>query len=68
MNTTIYKLMTWARSLYCNANGVVDPDAGNVTQPQYFEEEYVAGLTLAPPAYGNLVPLVALYRVKYPEG
>lgn len=73
-NTTIYKLMTWARSLYCNAQGVIDPDSGNVTTVNdlgYFEPAYIAGLTLTPSAassYGNLVPLVALYKIKYPDG
>lgn len=70
-NTTIYKLMTWARSLYCNSNNVADPDAGNVTQPQYFEPAYIAGLTVTPQDtsnYGNLVPLVALYKIDYPDG
>jgi hypothetical protein len=71
-NTTIYKLMTWARTQYCNTYQVVDPDAGNVTKPQYFEPEYIAGLTLAPQdaisKLGNLVPLVALYKIDYPDG
>jgi hypothetical protein len=82
-NTTIYQLMSWAKTLYCNAQGVADPDAGNATGavnpntgatnpvPQYFEPAYIAGLTLtatdASSYYGNLVPLVALYRVKYPD-
>jgi dolichyl-diphosphooligosaccharide--protein glycosyltransferase len=69
---TIYKLMTWARTLYCSTNNVVDPDSGNVTQPQYFEPAYIAGLTLTPSTassnYGGLVPLVALYKIDYPEG
>jgi len=71
-NTTIYKLISWARSQYCTAQGVTDPDAGNVTQPQYFEPAYIAGLTLTPQVaasnYGNLVPLVALYKIDYPQG
>jgi dolichyl-diphosphooligosaccharide--protein glycosyltransferase len=69
-NTTIYKLISWARNQYCAAQGVVDPDAGNVTKPQYFEPAYIAGLTLTPQVaasnYGNLVPLVALYKIDYP--
>jgi dolichyl-diphosphooligosaccharide--protein glycosyltransferase len=83
-NTTIYQLMTWARTLYCSRQGVVDPDGGNATGgvnpdtgetnpvPQYFEPAYIAGLTLAPSdassLYGNLVPLVALYKIDYPDG
>ena len=88
-NTTIYQLMTWARTQYCNAqtnagNTVYDPDAGNATGgvnpntgavnpvPQYFETAYIAGLTLTPSDasshYGGLVPLVALYKIDYPDG
>jgi asparagine N-glycosylation enzyme membrane subunit Stt3 len=71
-NTTIYKLISYARNQYCTAQGVVDPDAGNVTKPVYFEPAYIAGLTLTPQvaasSYGNLVPLVALYKVDYPAG
>lgn len=71
-SATIYKLMTWARTLYCNTNNVLDPDSGNVTQPQYFEPAYIAGLTLTPSDasshYGGLVPLVALYKIDYPDG
>jgi dolichyl-diphosphooligosaccharide--protein glycosyltransferase len=83
-NTTIYQLMTWARTLYCNAQGVIDPDAGNATGavnpttgavnpvPQYFVPAYIAGLTLTPSdansKYGGLIPLVCLYEIKYPTG
>jgi len=83
-NTTIYRLMTWARTLYCNAQGVIDPDAGNATGavnpttgavnpvPQYFVPAYIAGLTLTPSdassKYGGLIPLVCLYEIKYPTG
>ena len=81
-NSTIYQLMTWARTQYCSAQGVVDPDAGNATGavnpttgavnpvPQYFVPAYIAGLTLkssdATSYYGGLVPLVALYKIEYP--
>ena len=77
--------MTWARSLYCQAQGVTDPDVGNATggydpntgvtgppTPEQFTPVYIAGLTLSPSdassLYGGLVPLVALYRVNYPDG
>jgi len=40
--------------------------------PQYFEPAYIAGLTLTPSdassLYGGLVPLVALYKIDYPNG
>ncbi len=68
-NCTIYKLMSWTRNLYCTTNNIVDPDSGNVTQPLYFTPAYIAGLNLAPSDaqsnYGNLVPLVALYKIDY---
>jgi dolichyl-diphosphooligosaccharide--protein glycosyltransferase len=71
-NCTIYKLMSWTRTLYCSVNNVVDPDSGNVTKPLYFTPAYIAGLNLAPTYaqnnYGGLVPLVALYRIDYPDG
>jgi dolichyl-diphosphooligosaccharide--protein glycosyltransferase len=72
MNSTIYKLMFWGKNRWCNVNGAVDPDEGNVTKPTYFEEAYFAGLTTSPAdaesRYGRLVPLVLLYKINYPEG
>ena len=71
-NTTIYKLLSYSRSIYCNVNSVYDPDSGNVTIPLYFSPVYIAGLELSPSDarsyYGGLVPLVALYKVDYPSG
>jgi len=83
-NSTIYQLITWARTLYCSAQGVTDPDAGNATGgvnpdtgqtnpvPLYFTPAYIAGLDLTPSdassLYGGLVPLVALYQINYPSG
>ena len=74
-NSTIYKLMTWAQSQWCIANGLAygpnDENSANVTQPIYFEEEYFAGLSLsasdASNKYGGLIPLVALYKINYPD-
>ncbi|MGD0159978.1 MAG: STT3 domain-containing protein [Candidatus Bathyarchaeia archaeon] len=83
-NSTIYQLMTWARTLYCNAQGVTDPDAGNATGginpdtgvsnpvPLYFTPAHISGLDLNPTdatdQYGGLVPLVALFKIDYPDG
>jgi len=83
-NSTIYMLMTWARTLYCNAQGVVDPDAGNATGgvnpdtgvtnpvPLWFTVAHISGLDLTPSdassLYGGLVPLVALFKINYPDG
>jgi dolichyl-diphosphooligosaccharide--protein glycosyltransferase len=82
-NSTIYQLITWARTLYCNQQGVIDPDGGNATGgynsgtgatnpvPLYFTPAHISGLLLAPSDatshYGGLVPLVALFKVNYPD-
>lgn len=71
MNSTIYKLMSYGKHRWCETQGVLDPDAGNVRVPLYFEEEYFAGLELtltdARSKYGGLVPLVCLYKINYPS-
>jgi len=82
-NSTIYQLMTWARTLYCAAQGVTDPDAGNATGgvnpdtgvanpvPPQFTPAHISGLDLSPTdatdLYGGLVPLVALFKINYPD-
>lgn len=82
-NSTIYQLMTWARTLYCAAQDVTDPDAGNATGgvnpdtgvanpvPLYFTPAHISGLDLSPTdatdLYGGLVPLVALFKINYPD-
>jgi dolichyl-diphosphooligosaccharide--protein glycosyltransferase len=72
INSTIYKLMYWPKNQWATTNGIADPDQDNVTKPVYFEEEYFAGMaldaSLASSRYGGLIPLVCLYKVKYPEG
>jgi dolichyl-diphosphooligosaccharide--protein glycosyltransferase len=69
LNCTVYKLMYWGKDVWCTTNGVTDPDAANVTQPIYFQEEFFAGLTLTPSEaesnYGGLVPLVCLYKINW---
>lgn len=71
INSTIYRLMSWGKNQWCNTNGVIDPDQANVTEPQFFEKEYFAGLSLtaqqASDRYGGLIPLVCLYTVNYPD-
>jgi dolichyl-diphosphooligosaccharide--protein glycosyltransferase len=68
-NSTIYKLMYWGKDVWCQANGVTDPDAASVTQPIYFTEEFFSGLTLTPSDaesyYGGIVPLVCLYKINW---
>jgi dolichyl-diphosphooligosaccharide--protein glycosyltransferase len=69
MNSTVYKLMFWAKHEWCVTNGVTDPNAANVTQPIYFNEAFFSGKTLSPTdaetEYGGIVPVVALYSINY---
>jgi asparagine N-glycosylation enzyme membrane subunit Stt3 len=67
-NSTIYKLMSHAKNLWCIKNGVTDPDEANVQHPVYFKEAYIAGLDLSPNdslKYNGLVPLVCLYEINW---
>jgi hypothetical protein len=61
--------MYWGKDVWCQANGVTDPDAASVTQPIYFTEEFFSGLTLTPSEaesdYGGVVPLVCLYKINW---
>jgi dolichyl-diphosphooligosaccharide--protein glycosyltransferase len=71
-NSTIYKLMSWAKQCWCDVSGggYVYPDETGV-QPEYFKEAYFAGLDLTlNTAYqiGTntwLVPLVCLYEIDW---
>jgi dolichyl-diphosphooligosaccharide--protein glycosyltransferase len=69
LNSTVYKLMSWGKDRWCQVNSVTDPDAANVTQPIYFDEEFFSGETLTSSAsqsnYGGLVPLVCLYKIDW---
>jgi dolichyl-diphosphooligosaccharide--protein glycosyltransferase len=65
-NTTIYKLMTYARDLWLQTY----KSGSAPTAPTYFEAAFIAGLSLTEDdanKYGGIVPLVALYEVKYPS-
>jgi dolichyl-diphosphooligosaccharide--protein glycosyltransferase len=68
-NSTVYKLMYWGKDVWCQANGVTDPDAASVTQPIYFTEEFFSGEALTPSAaqsnYDGIVPLVCLYKIDW---
>ncbi len=71
-NTTVYKLMSWAKDSWCNDNSVTDPDAGNVTQPVYFQKEYFAQPSrtdalskYAVSSSAGIVPQVALYKIDW---
>jgi dolichyl-diphosphooligosaccharide--protein glycosyltransferase len=69
MNSTVYKLMSYAKNRWCQVNSVTDPNAVNVTVPIYFKEEFFSGETLSPSnaqsSYGGLVPVVALYKIDW---
>ncbi|MCJ7561172.1 glycosyltransferase family 39 protein [Candidatus Bathyarchaeota archaeon] len=63
-NSTIYKLMSWAKQLWTQNSGFVQPDEQGV-QPTYFKPAYIAGLDMPPAKYGGLIPLVALYEIDW---
>ena len=70
-NTTIYKLMSWAKQCWVDVSGVqagVGADEAGV-EPTYFKVAYIAGLNLSPvdasAKYGGLIPLVALYEIDW---
>jgi dolichyl-diphosphooligosaccharide--protein glycosyltransferase len=69
-NSTIYKLMSWAKQRWTEAAGMgyVVPDETGV-QPTYFKEAYFAGLDLnfydAAQRYGPYLPVVALYEIDW---
>ncbi len=67
-NSTIYKLMRWAKNRWCTANSVVNTD--DYVEPVYFKEAFFSGLSLtaqdAASKYGAIVPLVCLYEIEYP--
>ena len=68
-NSTVYKLMTWAKQEYANTYGLQSDQTG--VQPTYFTEAYFAGLELDPQTalnqYGGLIPLVCLYKINWDQ-
>ena len=70
-NSTIYKLMTWAKQEYANKYGIQSDQTG--IQPKYFLDDKnggsFTGLELDPNTaakqYGTLVPIVALYKIDW---
>ncbi|MEM4733700.1 MAG: hypothetical protein QXD70_04145, partial [Candidatus Bathyarchaeia archaeon] len=70
-NTTIYKLMSWAKQRWVDVSGLqsgITADEAGV-QPTYFKEAYFAGENLsaieASAKYGGLIPIVALYEIDW---
>ncbi|MEM2999252.1 MAG: STT3 domain-containing protein [Candidatus Bathyarchaeia archaeon] len=70
-NTTIYKLMSWAKQRWVDVSGVQSGITADETgvQPTYFKEAYFAGEKLsaidASAKYGGLIPIVALYEIDW---
>ena len=70
-NSTIYKLMSWAKQRWVDVtgaqSGITVDEAG--VQPEYFKEAYFAGENLsaieASAKYGGLIPIVALYEIDW---
>jgi len=70
MNSTIYKLMSYAKHRWIESGGQgisVDPDTW--IQPTYFKEAFFSGLNLARTdagsKYGGIVPLVCIYEIDW---
>ncbi len=72
-NTTVYKLMSWAKQRWVDVSGVQSGVVADETgvQPTYFKEAYFAGLNLnaidASARYGGLIPMVALYEIDWQQ-
>lgn len=70
MNSTVYKLMSWAKQRWTEVAGlgVVMPDETGV-QPTYFKEAYFSGLESnfydSAQKYGGIIPVVALYEIDW---
>lgn len=67
LQTTFYKLMSYGKDQWCQLNEVADPDAANVVAPTYFIPAFFSMPSVddAKSYYGNLVPLVALYKIDW---
>ncbi|MCW4044663.1 MAG: hypothetical protein NWE94_04000 [Candidatus Bathyarchaeota archaeon] len=69
-NSTIYKLMSWAKQTWCDEAGMgyIVPDQTGV-QPTYFKQAYFAGLESSfietAQKYGGIIPVVALYEIDW---
>ena len=70
-NTTIYKLMSWAKQRWVDVSGApnqIGIDEAGV-EPTYFKEAYFAGENLNPidasAKYHGLIPIVALYEIDW---
>ena len=68
LNSTIYKLMSYAEQEWAGINSLTTTDQ-QAGAPLYFTQVYVSGMTTSPTtayySYGSLIPLVALYKINY---
>jgi asparagine N-glycosylation enzyme membrane subunit Stt3 len=65
-NTTVYQLMLYAKGRWMETQ----KGGSAPTELAYFKEAFIAGLSLTSSdaaKYGNIVPLVALYEIEYPN-
>ncbi|HJW65341.1 MAG TPA: STT3 domain-containing protein [Candidatus Bathyarchaeia archaeon] len=66
-NSTIYKLMNFAKDSWGQTSGTpngVSTNFGGVA-PSYFKKAYFSGEDTHPLAYGGVVPIVALYEIDW---
>jgi dolichyl-diphosphooligosaccharide---protein glycosyltransferase len=72
LNSTVYKMMSWAKQEYATKYGLQNDQSG-VVAPTYFLDDtkggYFAGMELDPNTaaqqFGGLVPLVCLYKIDW---
>ncbi len=68
LNSTVYKLMSYAEQQWAGLNGVSSSDQ-TADLPSYFTQVYISGVNTSPTTayynYGGLIPLVALYKINY---
>jgi len=72
-NSTIYKLMAFAKDRWDQEVGSPATASGTITittnvegiVPTYFKEKFIAGLTPSSLSYGGIIPLVALYEIDW---
>jgi hypothetical protein len=69
LNSTVFKLMSYAEQLWSSNNGGVTISGQQGAIPTYFTTAYIAGLEVDPQtsaqSYGGLIPLVALYKIDW---
>jgi dolichyl-diphosphooligosaccharide--protein glycosyltransferase len=68
LNCTVFELMNNAEVQYCTristSSFTITPDQ-TTTVPTYFQEAHFAGITASPGAYGNLIPIIAIYSIDW---